>query len=303
MLLGAHVSTAGGLHQAFSRGEAVGCETIMVFTKSNRQWRARPITEEDETLYQATAQKYPQIQSVAVHASYLINLASPDEVLWERSKEALYVEWQRAAQMGMETVTFHPGSAVDGDTQAGLERIVRGLSWIVEQTQESTLQTTLCLETMAGQGSQLGFSFEHLAYILQTVGASPQQLGICLDTCHIFAAGYPMRTQQEYTETMTELDRIVGLKHIQCFHLNDSVHPLGSRKDRHAHIGEGEIGIEGFAALLNDPIWSGHPGYLETPKTRKEAKVSKGTKVRKTKTASIEMDSVNLERLRALQQA
>ena len=281
------MSAAGGVYRAFERGQKSGCDSILVFTKSNRQWKAKPLTDEDIEAYQKAAAEY-DIHPVAVHASYLINIASPKEDLWEKSYQALKVEVERAGQLGIPFLTFHPGSYVKSDEAAGLAKIAAALKRLLAETAVSAPNVTLCLETMAGQGTNLGWKFEQLAQLLAEAGPS-DRLGVTFDTCHVFAAGYDIRTPEAYAATMTEFDRIVGLDTIKTFHCNDSKYELGQKKDRHAHIGKGAIGREGFANFLNDPRWADHPAHLETPKT-KEAEDS----------SEIEMDVVNLATLCSL---
>ena len=290
MKLGAHMSAAGGLYKAFARGEEAGCETMLVFTKSNRQWKAKPLTEEDIEKYRQAAAEFPHIDPVAVHASYLINIASPDETLWEKSYQALKVEVERAAAFDLPLLTFHPGSFVKSDAQSGMERIARGLKRLLLETAVSAPNLTVCLETMAGQGTNIGSSFEQLAAILAAVNDN-ERLGVCFDTCHVFAAGYDIRTPEAYAETMATFDQIIGLERIKCFHFNDSKHALGSRKDRHEHIGEGFIGAAGFANFVNDPRWVNYPAHLETPKIKEDEDGNE-----------VEMDPVNLATLRGLMQ-
>lgn len=288
MRLGAHMSAAGGLFKAFARGQEAGCDSMLVFTKSNRQWAAKPITEKEVAQYRKTAEKHAHIHPVAVHASYLINIASPDEALWEKSYQALKDEVERAAAFDLPLLTFHPGSFVSGDEQSGMALIARGLKRLLAETAVSAPNVTVCVETMAGQGTNIGRTFEQLATILAGVGDHPQ-LGVCFDTCHVFAAGYDIRTPETYAETMAAFDATIGLDKIRCFHLNDSKHELGSNKDRHEHIGQGFIGKAGFANFVNDPRWAHHPAHLETPKTEEAEDGSE-----------IEMDPVNLATLRSL---
>jgi deoxyribonuclease-4 len=289
MRLGAQVSSAGGLHTAFERGRTAGCDSIMIFTKSNRQWKVKPLTEDDISKFRVTDVEYGDIFPVAVHASYLINIGSPDRELWEKSYQALKIEVERANALAIPTITFHPGAHMDAGEEAGLENVARALRRLLEET--AGCQTIVCLETTAGTGTTLGYRFEHLAYLLREgrKGVDGSRLGICLDTCHIFAAGYDIRSPEAYQATMTDFDSIVGLGEIQCFHLNDSKYDLGKKGDRHAHIGEGFIGRDGFANLVNDPRWKEHPAHLETPKTEKD---DDGNET--------EMDPVNLAALREL---
>lgn len=288
MRLGAHMSTAGGIHTAFQRGQETGCDSILIFTKSNRQWLAKPLTTEDVALYAQAATEYSHIYPVAVHASYLINVASPDETLWEKSYQALKVEVERAGQLGISLLTFHPGSYTSGDEATGLAQIGRALRRLLAETAVTAPRTTICLENMAGQGTNLGYKFAHLAYLLDEAERHPR-LGICFDTCHAFASGYDICSPEAYAATMAEFDRVVGLAHLKFFHLNDSKHELGSNKDRHEHIGRGFIGLEGFANFVNDPRWANHAAHLETPKTETDDAGNE-----------IEMDPVNLATLRSL---
>ena len=288
MRLGAHMSAAGGLFKAFARGDEAGCETMLVFTKSNRQWKAKPLTEKDIEKYRESAAEYSHIYPVAVHASYLINIASPDGALWEKSYLALKDEVERAAAFDLPLLTFHPGSFMKGGEQPGMDKIAAGLTRLLDETAVSAPNLTVCVETMAGQGTNIGRSFEQLAYILSEVGSN-ERLGVCFDTCHVFAAGYDIRTPETYAETIAAFDKTVGIDKIKCFHLNDSKHELGSNKDRHEHIGKGFIGAAGFANFVNDPRWANHPAHLETPKTEEDDAGNE-----------IEMDPVNLATLRDL---
>lgn len=289
MRLGAQISVAGGLHHAFSRGAEIGCETVMIFTKSNRQWRARPLTDVEIQQYHEAAGQYPDIYPVSVHASYLINIGSSDPELWQRSFDALKVEVERAEALKAAHLVFHPGAFVDADERQGLDNIARALYRLLDET--DGYEVSICLETMAGQGTTLGHRFEHLAELRQAVKDHPR-LGVCLDTCHIFCAGYDIRTPVQYEATMRLFDATVGLDQIKCFHFNDSMNPFETRKDRHAHIGAGEIGLAGFANFVNDPRWKGYPAYLETPKTETD-----------DEGLELEMDVVNLKALRDLVEA
>lgn len=266
MRLGAHISTAGGAFKAFQRAREETCDTLLIFTKSNRQWAAKPLSDEDIANYRRAAAEYPDLRPVAVHAAYLINVASPDPELWEKSFLALKDEVERAGALEADFVTFHPGSYMTGGEQAGLEAIARAVGRLLEETAASAPHTVVCLETMAGQGTNLGGMFEHLAYILNQVGPN-DRLGVCFDTCHVFAAGYDIRTPETYAATMAEFDRVIGLDKIRCFHFNDSKHELGSMKDRHEHIGRGQIGLAGFANFINDPRWADFAAHLETEPT------------------------------------
>ena len=289
MRLGAQISTAGGLHKAFERGQEAGCDSIMIFTKSNRQWKAKPLTEEMADAFRKADEGYEQIWPVAVHASYLINLGSPDDALWEKSYQALKEEVERAEALAIPTLTFHPGAHMKAGEEEGLANIARALQRLLDET--AGYQTVVCLETMAGTGTTLGYRFEHLAALLTDgqKGSQAGRLGVCFDTCHVFAAGYDIRSPQSYDETMAEFDRVIGLDQIRCFHFNDSKYDLGERKDRHDHVGRGFIGLDGFANFVNDPRWADHPAHLETPKTEKDEDGEE-----------VEMDPVNLATLREL---
>ncbi|MDX1615386.1 MAG: deoxyribonuclease IV [Candidatus Promineifilaceae bacterium] len=288
MRLGAQMSAAGGLENAFARGAEVGCETIMLFTKSNRRWKAKPLTNTEIKAFHEADQAHAGIHPVAAHASYLINIASVKPALWQKSRQALETELRRADELGIAYLTFHPGAYVDADEQTGLDNIVRALEQIVEAT--AGTETILCLETMAGTGTTLGHRFEQLAYVLNALGeAGRQRLGVCFDTCHVFSAGYDIRTPAAYEATLAEFDAVVGLEWIKCFHFNDSKHPLGARKDRHDHIGAGHIGLSGFANFVNDPRWADYPAHLETPKEEEDDDGNE-----------IEMDPINLTAVRDL---
>jgi deoxyribonuclease-4 len=288
MRLGAHISTAGGVHQAFGRAHDIGCDSMLIFTKSNRQWKAKPITPQDVEKYHQASEKYSDIYPVAIHASYLINIGSPKPDLWEKSYQALKVEVERAAQFGIPYLTFHPGSHTKAGTEAGLENIARGVKRLLAETDETAPDTFVCLETMAGQGTNMGDSFQDLATIIAACDGH-ERLGVCFDTCHVFAAGYDIRTPEAYAATMATFDDVVGLERIKCFHFNDSKFDIGTNKDRHEHIGRGFIGEAGFANFVNDARWADHPAHLETPKTEEDEDGHE-----------IEMDVVNLATLRSL---
>jgi deoxyribonuclease-4 len=288
MRLGAHISTAGGPFKAFERAREATCDSFLIFTKSNRQWAAKPLSEEDITAFKEAGGANPELYPVAVHAAYLINVASPDAALWEKSYLALRDEVERAAALGIGLVTFHPGSYMESGEQPGLDAIVRAVRRLLDETAETARETTVCVENMAGQGTNLGAKLEHLAYILDNVGPN-ERLGVCFDTCHAFSAGYDIRTPETYAATMSEFDRVIGLDKIRTFHLNDSKHELGEGKDRHEHIGRGKIGLSGFANFVNDPRWAEFGAHLETPPTEEGENGE-----------SIDMNQVNLATLRGL---
>ena len=256
------MSIAGGVDKAFLRGEEVGCDAMQIFTKNNNQWRAAPLTEREITAYKANRQQ-TGIDPILAHDSYLINLASPEKDLYRKSLEALRIEVARAAVLEIPYLIIHPGAHLGSGEAEGITRVVEALETVLEGPQASPVM--ICLETTAGQGSSLGYRFEHLAAIRGGV-TRRERVGICVDTCHIFAAGYEIRDQRAYEDTMRQLNGVVGLDHVKCIHLNDSQRDLGSRVDRHAHIGRGQIGLEGFRLLINDPRLQHIPMILETPK-------------------------------------
>lgn len=261
-MLGAHMPISGGLQKAFARGESVGCETIQIFSKNQRQWKAKPYEPETIAAYKAE-QERSGIRPVVVHDSYLINLASPDDALWEKSIAAFADEMERCATLDIPYLVMHPGSHVESGEDAGLRRIAEAFNRVFADGVGDSVM--VLMETTAGQGTTLGYRFEHLAHLLESV-SQQQRLGVCVDTCHIFAAGYDIRSPDVYNATFAEFDRIIGLERIKVFHLNDSQKGLGTRVDRHDHIGEGSLGIEPFRLLLNDSRFRSLPMILETPK-------------------------------------
>lgn len=286
MRLGAHISASGGVYKAFGRADEVGCESFMVYTKSNRTWKAKALTEEDVEKFSDSAKQFEHILPVVIHAAYLINLASPKPQVHENSVNALRDEIIRADTFGIERMVLHPGSHLGEGEEVGVKKIADSIKQILKETEGA--KTRICLETMAGQGTNIGAKFEHLRDILDQVNV-PDRMGVCFDTCHVFAAGYEISSAESYQQTLSEFDTIVGLDQIKCFHFNDSKHPLGSRKDRHEHIGKGFIGTEAFSHFVNDPQWKDHPAHLETPKNETD---DDGNETN--------MDIVNLATLRAL---
>jgi len=262
MALGAHTSIAGGVDRAILRGQEIGCETIQIFTKNARQWRARPLSEEEIARFRRNREE-TGIEPVFAHDSYLINLGSPDEALWRRSLEALLEEMARCEALDLPYLVIHPGSHVGAGEEMGLRRIAQALNRIHART--PGYRVKILLETTAGQGTSLGYRFEHLARLLELV-EDDERLGVCFDTCHVLAAGYELRTPRGYAETFRQLDAIVGLDRLRVIHLNDSEGDLGSRVDRHAHIGQGRLGLEPFRLLLHDARFRDLPMVLETPK-------------------------------------
>jgi deoxyribonuclease-4 len=259
LLLGAHESTSGGLHQAFGRAVLDGAETVQIFTKSSRMWRAKEITPEDAKLFRAEAQRTGFGRHTSVHASYLINLGSAPGDLREKSVAAFIDELQRCDVLGVPFLIVHPGS--NSDTEQGLRLIADGLDRTFAAHKGHCI---VLLETAAGQGNALGRTFEELRTIREQM-KSPKRLAVCLDTCHVFAAGYDLTTDRAYDETFARFDEVLGLELLKAFHLNDSVKPLGCRVDRHERVCEGEIGETCFRRLVNDPRFEEVPGYLEIP--------------------------------------
>ncbi|MEW5762046.1 MAG: deoxyribonuclease IV [Bacillota bacterium] len=262
MPLGAHMSIAGGLDKAVLRGKSIGCETVQIFTKNTNQWRARPLTPEEVARFKE-AQAETGINPVFGHTSYLINLGSPDEELWQKSVDSFLVEMERCAALGLPYLVTHPGAHMGAGEDIGLRRIARALNEILERTVDSGVM--VLLETTAGQGSNLGYRFEHLALLLEE-SAYPDRLGVCYDTCHTFAAGYDLRTPEAFSRTFEAFEATIGLHRLKAIHLNDSRGDLGSRVDRHEHIGLGKLGLDAFRLLLNDPRFRELPMVLETPK-------------------------------------
>jgi deoxyribonuclease-4 len=260
-LLGAHVSISGGVEKSPSRGEELGCESIQIFSKNQRQWKAPLLSDASVEAFQ-NALKDSQIRQVVIHDSYLINLASPDPEALKKSREAFLDEMERADRLGVPYLVFHPGSHMKSGEEEGLRRIAESLNVLLDEQQEGKVQ--LLLETTAGQGNHLGYRLEQLAEIISLVERK-ERMGVCYDTAHGFAAGYDIRTEKAYGETFREFDRVIGLDRLEVFHFNDSKSDLGSRVDRHEHIGKGFLGLEPFRFLVNDPRFQDRPMILETP--------------------------------------
>jgi deoxyribonuclease-4 len=259
---GSHMSISGGCFRCMEWGQLAGCDVVQLFSKNERQWLGKALTDEDIAKF-TEARTRTGVDPVMIHDSYLINLSSPKDELWEKSIEAFRDELLRARLLGVPYLNTHPGSHVGSGEEVGLDRMAAALNRLgAEGAFEGV---TILLETTAGQGTNLGAKFEHLAYIIEHVDY-PEAFGVCIDTCHIFAAGYDIRTPEAYAATMAEFDRLVGYDRIKALHLNDALQPFGDRKDRHAHIGEGHIGLEGFRNVVNDPRLAGLPMVLETPK-------------------------------------
>lgn len=261
MLLGAHVPTAGGLARAPAHGDAIGATAVQIFTRNQVQWRARPIADDEAAAFRA-ARAASGVRTVLAHASYLVNLASPDEELRARSRAAFTADLERCHALEIPYLVFHPGAHMGAGEAAGLRALVDSLDRILEQA--DGLRVMPLIEVTAGQGSTLGGRFEHVAEALARV-RRPERLGVCLDTCHLFAAGYDIATADGYEHTFAQLERLVGCERVRACHLNDAKKGLGSRLDRHAPIGEGTLGVDVFRRLLRDPRLQDRPMVLETP--------------------------------------
>ena len=262
LLLGAHMSVAGGLHNAVARAEQVDAEALQIFTKNQNQWNAKPLTDEGVALWHA-AWRDSRVKTVVAHDSYLINLASPNDELWEKSLVAFRVELERCERLGVPFLVTHPGAHTGSGVEAGIERIVAALDRVHLELPGYRVRTLL--ETTAGQGTTLGATFEELARMIAGVSA-PERLGVCFDTCHTFVAGYDCRTAETYSATMASFDELIGMGQIEAVHFNDALKELGSKRDRHAHIGKGTIGPGGFWSFMNDLRLEGKAGLLETEK-------------------------------------
>lgn len=262
ILLGAHMSTAGGVHTAVERGMSIGCTTMQMFVKNNNQWRGKKLTEEDIATYKKLLQQ-SSIGPVVVHDTYLINLCATDKQILKKSRLALKDELDRCETLGVEFLNFHPGSHVGAGERDGIQRIAESLNIIHDQTRGYRVKSVL--ETTAGQGTAIGYCFDQLRSIIDLVDQR-DRTAVCVDTCHVFAAGYDISTEAGYRTTFEEFDAILGLDRLVAFHVNDSKRELGSRVDRHEHIGKGKIGKPGFSFLMNDERFRGVPKILETPK-------------------------------------
>jgi len=263
MKFGAHMSTGGGVWKALQRGTSIGCEVVQIFVKNNMQWFGKPHAPEDLARYanELAAQKFA---CVFGHTGYLINLGAPDGENRARSIKSLIQEIQIATDLGLPFLVLHPGAHLGTGEEAGLKQIAAGLDEAFRATRQSPVR--IALENTAGQGTCLGHQIAHLAAVFDRV-QKPERLAVCLDTAHLFAAGYDVRTLQGWNAAMVEVDFLVGLDQVVTFHLNDSKTELGSRVDRHAHIGQGKIGREPFRHIVNDPRFRDLPGCLETPKS------------------------------------
>lgn len=278
-LLGAHMSISGGVHLAPERGRTAGCSVIQIFTQNANQWRGKMPTDSDAALFREKRAE-SGIQDVVSHDIYLVNLASAPGDVRDKSMIAFQEEMQRCSLLGIDKIVMHPGSHLGAGEDTGLKRISDSFNSLFSSTPEFTGK--VLLENTAGQGSNLGYRFSHLKAIIE--GSDfPDRFGVCLDTCHSFAAGYDLKTAAGYAAAFAEFEREIGLERLACFHMNDSKKGLESHVDRHEHIGQGTLGLEPFRMLLNDSRFKAVPKILETPKGDND-----------------EMDAVNLQILRGL---
>lgn len=277
--LGAHMSISGGIHLAPARGAKVGCGVIQVFTQNSNQWRGKMPSDADAATFRAEWEA-AGLHEIVSHDIYLINLgAAPGEVR-DKSLAGFKEEMERCARLGINKIVMHPGSHLGDGEEVGLGRVIEAFDWLIANTPAYTGK--VLLETTAGQGTNLGYSFEHLQTIISGSKFS-DRFAVCYDTCHTFAAGYDITTTEGYQKTFADFDRLIGLERLQCFHINDSKKGLGCRVDRHEHIGQGAMGLEGFRQLMNDTRFAKIPKILETPKGDND-----------------EMDEINLKVLRDL---
>jgi len=279
LLVGAHVSIAGGIWKAPARGDALGCSAIQIFTRNATRWNADPLTEEEIALFKKERERTGI--TVLAHDSYLINLGSPKPKLIGKSVNAFLEEMERCETLEIPFLVMHPGSHTGSGEDRGLKSVSRALNHLLEETAGFCVK--ILLENTAGQGSSLGWSFEHLDRILQEITA-PERMGVCLDTCHAYAAGYDLSDRAGYVRVMQEFDRVVGMDTIEALHLNDCKKGLGSRTDRHEHLGRGTLGLECFRLIMNDARFDRVPKIIETP----------------NELDGVEMDPVNLKLLREL---
>jgi deoxyribonuclease IV len=281
-MFGSHLSIAGGVHNALLRAEELHCETVQVFTKNQQQWKCSPLSAEQISLWKEHAKRLKFKKTIS-HDSYLINLAATNPEFWRKSVELFIEELNRCQLLGIPYLVTHPGAHMGEGDEAGIRKVIAALDVIHDQI--DTPDVVTCVEVTAGQGSCLGCKLEHLAEIMERV-KQPKRLGVCLDTAHLFAAGYDFRGRK-YAAFKKELAKTVGLSRVKVIHMNDSKKDLGSRVDRHDHIGRGKIGLEGFKPWVGDETWAKVPKILETPKEKDPA-------------SGRDWDAINLETLRGL---
>lgn len=282
LILGAHFSIAKGLHKAFDEAVKYQCNALQIFTKNASTWKERTVSDAEIKAFEK-AMAETGIRHVAAHTSYLINIAGNDPEKTAMSADALKNELIRCDQLGIPVLVLHPGSHLGDGEAVGIRRIADAVNKIFDAVPQ--VKTRLLLETTAGQGSNLGYTFEQIAAMMEEID-DKSRIGVCIDTCHIFAAGYDLTTKAAYRKTFDAFDAVIGLSRLYLIHVNDAKKGCGSRVDRHEHIGDGEIGLDGFACLVNDEKLAAIPKILETPK-KKDGK---------------DADSINLKRLRTLRQ-
>ncbi len=263
ILLGFHASIAKGVYNALYQGKKLGANTVQIFTQNQRQWKGKALTTEDIEKWNI-AKKETNIHTVMSHNSYLINLGSNKKDLLAKSRKAFEEEIKRCHILDIDYLTFHPGSATGETEEKCLDAICESILSFSNLLKKG--KTILTIETTAGQGSNVGYKFEHLAYIIKNTNKKVK-IGVCFDTCHVFSSGYDIRNEKAWEKTLSEFDKIIGLKHLTAFHLNDSKFDIGSRKDRHEHIGKGKIGLDCFKYLMQNKKTKYLPKYLETPNT------------------------------------
>jgi deoxyribonuclease-4 len=266
--LGAHMSIAGGVDLAIARGISIGCAAVQMFTKSNNQWAARPLPDDEVLRFRTGRARHGNLPVVA-HDSYLINLCSPDDRLYDKSVDACLLELERCARLGIETLVVHPGAHMGQGEQFAIRRLAEAIDRIHDRVPRA--EASIALETMAGQGTAIGHRFEQIARVI-ALTRDPDRVGVCFDTCHVFAAGYDLRTPSAYEETLRAFAGEIGLARLRAIHVNDSKRDIGSRVDRHEHIGKGFLGLEAFRLLMNDARLLHVPLLLETPKDEKTLK-------------------------------
>jgi deoxyribonuclease-4 len=279
-MFGSHLSIAGSMHNALLEAEKLGFDTVQVFTKNQQQWKCKPLDPAAIALWETERDRLKFKQTVS-HDSYLINLASADDVLWNKSMDLFVEELTRCGLLSIPYLVTHPGAHLGTGEEVGLARVAKAMDRIHARVPKGVIT---CLEITAGQGSSLGYKLEHLATIIEKV-KSPERLGVCLDTAHLFAAGYDFRGRK-YAKFRKQIDSIIGIDRVKVLHLNDSKKELGSRVDRHEHIGLGTIGLEGFRPIVRDKAFKNIPKILETAKE----KHADGR----------DWDAVNLETLKSL---
>lgn len=265
MILGKHVSIAGGLDKSFKRAADIGCNSMQIFVKNPRGWKMREVEAEEAERFRAARKKY-RIDPVVVHAAYLINLASPKKELWEKSISALKSEYQRCDRLGAEYLIFHPGSHTGSGLESGIQKIAEALNKILTEVESETL---ILLENTAGAGTSIGEEFSQLKSILEAVD-HPERIGICVDSCHAFTAKYNLKEAKGLEELIADFDKLIGLEKLKVIHLNDSKYDCCTNKDEHAHLGEGKIGSEAFKRLINHPQLKDKVFILETPQFDKK---------------------------------